>query len=141
MLKREMPGIRLIISYADLNHGHFGKIYQASSWIFVGETGNEAGIVLNGKLTHRRTINSKYGTSDIEWLHENVDTCARRVEGKAKFKYLLPLDDEIAERVRMLARAYPQMCATSETIDTSGTHPEKGGEIPTVALQSMAESD
>jgi hypothetical protein len=24
MLKREMPGIRLIVSYADLNHGHFG---------------------------------------------------------------------------------------------------------------------
>jgi hypothetical protein len=68
ILKREMPGIRMIVSYADLNHGHFGKIYQASNWIFVGETGNEAGIVLNGKLTHRRTINSKYGTSTIEWL-------------------------------------------------------------------------
>ena len=104
MLKREMPGIRLIVSYADLNHGHFGKIYQASNWVFVGETGNEAGIVLNGKLTHRRTINSKYGTSTIEWLHEHVDSCARRVEGKPKFKYLLPLDDEIAERVRMLAQ-------------------------------------
>ena len=58
MLKREMPGIRLIVSYADLNHGHFGKIYQASNWVFVGETGNEAGIVLNGKFTHRRTMNS-----------------------------------------------------------------------------------
>jgi hypothetical protein len=43
-----MPGIRLIVSYADLNHGHFGKIYQASNWVFVGETGHEAGIVLFG---------------------------------------------------------------------------------------------
>src|SRR5499425_3948244 len=115
MLKREMPGIRLIVSYADLNQGHQGKIYQASNWLFVGETGNEAGIILNGKLTHRRTINSKYGTSDIEWLHEHVDLCARRVEGKPKFKYLLPLDDKIAECVRTLERAYPQMRATSET--------------------------
>lgn len=137
MLRREMPGIRLIVSYADLNHGHFGKIYQASNWVFVGDTGNEAGIVLNGKLTHRRTINSKYGTSDIEWLHEHIDFFARRVEGKPKFKYLLPLDDEIRERVRILARAYPQMCATSETSDTPGVHPGEGRAARTVALLEM----
>lgn len=32
MLKREMPGIRLLVSYAHLNQGHEGKIYQASNW-------------------------------------------------------------------------------------------------------------
>ena len=58
MLKREMPGIRLLVSYADLNQGHEGRIYQASNWVFVGKTGFEAGIMLKGKLTHRRTINS-----------------------------------------------------------------------------------
>ena len=141
MLKREMPGIRLIVSYADLNHGHFGKIYQASNWIFVGETGHEAGIVLNGKLTHRRTINSKYGTSTIEWLHEHVDSCARRVEGKPKFKYLLPLDDEIAERIKLLAKAYPKIRATSETSDTPGVHPGEGRAARTVALQSLITPD
>jgi hypothetical protein len=130
-------GIRLIVSYADLNYGHQGKIYQASNWIFVGETGNEAGIVLNGKLIHRRTINSKYGTSTIEWLHEHVDSYARRVEGKPKFKYLLPLDEEIAERVRILARTYPNTRATSETSDTPGVHPGEGRATRTVALQSM----
>src|SRR5262245_18423610 len=123
MLKREMPGLRLIMSYADVNHGHFGKIYQASNWVFVGETGHEAGIVLKGKLTQRRTINSKYGTSTIHWLHKNADSCARRVEGKPKFKYLLPLDYESAERVTMLARDYLNTRATSETSDTPGVHP------------------
>jgi hypothetical protein len=141
MLKREMPGIRLIVSYVDLNQGHQGKIYQASNWVFVGETGNEAGIVLNGKLTHRRTINSKYGTSTIEWLHQHVDSCTRRVEGKPKFKYLRPLHHEIAERVRLLAKAYPQMRATSETSDTPGVHPGEGGAARTVALQSLSTTD
>src|SRR5215510_15006907 len=115
MLKREMPGIRLIVSYADLNQGHLGKIYQASNWLFVGETGHEAGIVLNGKLTHRRTINSKYGTSTIEWLHEHVDSCARRVEGKSKLKYLLPLDGEIAERMKPLSKPYPSASQAKRT--------------------------
>jgi hypothetical protein len=38
---------------------HLEKIYQASNWLFVGPTGHEARIMLNGKLTHRQTINSK----------------------------------------------------------------------------------
>ena len=135
MLKRAMPGIRLVVSYADLNQGHEGKIYQASNWLFVGETGHEAGIMLDGKLTHRRTINSKYGTSTIEWLQKHVDPNASRREGKPKFKYLLPLDDEIAQRVKPLAKTCPHERATSETIDTSGDQPEKRGETPTVALQ------
>jgi|SRR5262249_51969129 len=115
-----------IVSYADLNHGHFGKIYQASNWVFVGERGNEAGIMLNGKLTHRRTINSKYGTSDIGWLRNRVDPCARRHEGKPKFKYLLSLDDEITYRIKPLRQTYPQKCATSETSDTPGIHSGEG---------------
>src|SRR5437773_3585273 len=135
MLKREMPGIRLVVSYADLNQGHEGKIYQASNWLFVGETGHEAGIMLDGKLTHRRTINSKYGTSTIEWLQKHVDPNAHRKEGKPKFKYLLPLDDEVAEHVKVLAKTYPQKRATSETSDTPGVHPGEGRAARTVALQ------
>jgi hypothetical protein len=138
MVKREMAGIRLIVSYADLNQGHFGKIYQASNWLFVGTTGHEAGIMLNGKLTHRRTINSKYGTSDITWLRKRVDTAARRYEGKPKFKYLLPLDDGIAEYVSKLAKSYPGSCATSDTSDTPGVHPGEGRAARTVALHSLA---
>ena len=133
MLKREMPGIRLIVSYADLNRGHIGKIYQASNWLFVGETGHEAGIMLNGKLTHRRTINSKYGTSDIDWLRKQVDAYARRHEGKPKSKYLLPLDNEIIERLNQLSKPYPK-CATSKENVAPGFHPGEGGGNPTVAL-------
>ena len=138
MLKREMPGIRLLVSYADLNQGHEGKIYQASNWVFVGKTGFEAGIMLKGKLTHRRTINSKYGTSDIGWLQHHVDPRAARYEGKPKYKYLLPLDDEMAERIELLSKSYPNTCATSDTSDTPGVHPGEGRAARTVALRRSA---
>jgi hypothetical protein len=141
MLKRAMPGIRLIVSYADLNQGHEGKIYQASNWLFVGETGHEAGITLNGKLTHRRTINSKYGTSTIEWLQKHVDPNASRREGKPKYKYLLPLDDEMAERIKLVSMPYPQKCATSKENVAPEYHPGEGGVNPTVALQSPITSN
>ena len=137
MLKREMPGIRLLVSYADLNQGHEGKIYQASNWVFVGKTGFEAGIMLKGKLTHRRTINSKYGTSDIGWLQQHVDPHATRYEGKPKFKYLLPLDDEIAGTHQAVIETLSE-CATSKENVTPGVHPGEGGVNPTVALQSTA---
>jgi hypothetical protein len=136
VLKREMPGIRLLVSYADLNQGHEGKIYQASNWIFVGMTGHEAGIMLNGKLTHRRTINSKYGTSDIDWLRGRIDPNAVRYEGKPKFKYLLPLDEQIAERVKQLSKPYPNSPQAKRTLRL-GVHPGEGGVSPTVALQQF----
>jgi hypothetical protein len=88
----------------------------ASNWLFVGETSNEAGIVLKGKLTHRRTINSKYGTSTVEWLHKHVDPSAHRLEGKPKFKYLLPLDDEIAERINSLSKRCPNAPQAKRTL-------------------------
>ena len=117
-----------------MNHGHEGKIYQASNWLFVGTTGYEAGITLNGKLTHRRTINSKYGTSDIQWLRKRIDPNATRYEGKPKLKYLLSMDDEIGDRIKSLSKPYPR--ATSDTSDTPGVHPGKGRAARTVALQS-----
>jgi hypothetical protein len=73
-----------------------------------------------------------------EWLHEHLDSSARRVEGKPKFRYLLPFDDEIAERIRPLAQTYPQQRATSETSDTPGVHPGEGRAARTVALQSWS---
>jgi hypothetical protein len=72
--------------------------------------------MLDGKLTHRRTINSKYGTSDIHWLRKEIDPAARRYEGKPKFKYLLPLDDEIAERVKLLSKPYPNAPQAKRTL-------------------------
>ena len=83
--------------------------------IELGETGHEAGIMLNGKLTPSQDPQLKYGTSDMDWLRNRVDPCARRHEGKPKLKYLLPLDDE--------------------TSDTPGHQLGEGRAAQTVALQ------
>ena len=89
MLKRTMPGIRLIVSYADPEHGHVGTIYQAMGWVYVGESKGPGGMMLKGKPTHRRTINSKYGTSSVVWLKRHVDRDACIIKILPKHKYLL----------------------------------------------------
>jgi hypothetical protein len=137
MLKRAMPGIRLVVSYADANYGHIGSIYQAAGWTYVGQTSEERGIILHGKLTHRRTINSKYGTSSVLWLRKHIDPDAVIIDGKPKYKYILGLDTGTKAMAAKLSKPYPKKCAASETIDTSGDHPEKRGEAPTAALQMI----
>jgi len=51
----------------------------------------------------------EYGTSDIGWLQHHVDPSAARHEGKPKYKYLLPLDGDIVERLKQLSKPYPKM--------------------------------
>jgi hypothetical protein len=134
MLKRTMPGIRLLVSYADPEHGHVGKIYQAMGWCYLGESMGPGGIMLKGKPTHRRTINSKYRTSSIAWLRKHVDPRASIIRTAPKHKYLLPLDDEMKIFVEKFKKPYPKR-ASSETSDTPGHQPGEGGAAPTDALQ------
>ena len=38
ILRNENPGIKLVVSYADPEQGHEGKIYKAGNWIYEGLT-------------------------------------------------------------------------------------------------------
>src|SRR5262245_23464498 len=137
MLKRTMPGIRLIVSYADPEQGHVGKIYQAMGWIYVGESKGPGGMMLKGKPTHRRTINSKYGTSSVDWLQRHVDREAYIIRTLPKHKYLFGLDAEMKTLVEKLRKPYPK-CAASVDSDTPASQAGEGGARPTAALQHTA---
>lgn len=123
-LKANSPGLRLIISYADPLQGHHGGIYQAGNWIYCGTSQAQQEVMHNGKIMHKRTANSLFGTikgmqkSPIMWKH----------------KYLMPLDNEMRKQILPLAKPYPKR-ASSESSDTSAFHAGKGGATPTDALQ------
>jgi hypothetical protein len=106
MLKKQCPGLRLVVSYADQNHGHHGGIYQAGNWTYVGEVRMDA-VLFFGKPTHRRTIYSHYNTNSIEWLRANVDPNVRWIEAPGKYKYLYPLDKAMRRQIAALALPYP----------------------------------
>jgi hypothetical protein len=108
MLKWQSPGLRLIVSYADENQDHLGIIYQAGNWLYEGEFANEQGIMIKGELIHRRTVNSKYGTSSLSWLRKHVDPRAKVIDGKSKHKYLYPLDKKMRKRIQKLSKSYPK---------------------------------
>jgi len=107
ILKKNNPGLRMIVSYADSGKGHHGGIYQASGWVYVGES-FDTYIQVKGEVKHRRSLGSTYGTNSIKWIHANVDPNASIVRKPAKYKYLMPLDAEMKGKIEHLRKPYPK---------------------------------
>ena len=107
-LKKDAPAVKVVVSYADRNENHVGTIYQATNWFYIGEYANERGIMLHGQLTHRRSINKKYGKSGIEWIKENLDPKAEVITGLAKIKYVYPLHKQMTAMLKAMSKPYPK---------------------------------
>lgn len=138
MLKKSSKGLRLIVSFADTFQGHHGGIYQAANWIYAGMS---APSIMykdkNDKLWHPRLI-SKSGKKKAFGKYRSVltpDEC-KKISVPGKHRYLMPLDPEIRSRIEPLSKPYPKRASSVEA-----THlpilVEKGGAVPTDALQSF----
>lgn len=54
LLKKDNPGIHIVVSYADPLQGHEGTIYRAGNWKDLGTTPSSFCFKVNGKLRHKR---------------------------------------------------------------------------------------
>ena len=106
-LKKQMPGVRLILSYADPFQGHHGGIYQAGNWIYVGKSQAQREVVINGVHVHKRSANAKYGTASVEKI---AAMTGKKVEyGPLLWKhtYLMALDKEMRSKIQAKAQPFP----------------------------------
>lgn len=126
ILKRHFSGLRLVVSFADPNQGHHGGIYQASGWIFTGNSAASDEYIYKGKRWHGRAFRN-----DHKGMEKHPDV--QIVKGSSKHRYLMPLDTETRKKVLPLSKPYPKR-AGSDTTDTAGLQPAEGGSIPTPAL-------
>lgn len=118
LLRKSNPGLKLIISFADTNQGHLGKIYQAGNWIYAGATNIERAYLWKGKILHKRTltgclrINQSWGNymhKDHEAIKEAFyQKKLKRITLKPKHRYLMPLCKQMREQIEKLAQPYPQ---------------------------------
>jgi hypothetical protein len=132
LLRKQSPGLRLVVSYADPAHGHVGILYQAGGWGYVGRTRPESLIRLHGRLLHPRTVGSRYGHRGVLWLRRHIDSRAERIILPPKHKYVFPLDAAMREQVRPLLRPYPKRERSADSgtaVPTAG-----GGAHPTRSL-------
>jgi hypothetical protein len=97
LLKRS-PNLRLIVSYADPEQGHYGGIYQAGNWIYRGKSTSAVKIWYKGKWAHKKTVD------DAKVDQKNL--LKKKVEGK--HTYLMPLDKDMRKQVLLFSKPYPK---------------------------------
>lgn len=102
-LKRQSPGVRLVVSYADTAQGHHSGIYQAGNWIFSGTSKGATQYMLNGRIVHSMQIQTFVRAGKLKG-RAGLD----KVQAGDKHKYLMPLDAEMRARVLPLAKPYPK---------------------------------
>lgn len=109
-LHRDRPLVRLLVSYADMDQDHAGTIYQATNWVYVGDSrvGDAMEARINGRTVHNKTIIDKYGSFNLEYLREHVDPKAEYIYAKGKHKYLYPLDRRMRKAINRLSLPYPK---------------------------------
>ena len=126
LFKKHNPTVKLLISYSDKGQKHFGTIYQATNWIYVGE--NESSgkdYFYKGKWRHDRTLN--------EYPKEFLATLETR-KRSGKRKYLYPLDKTLLHLCKSLSKPYPKKAQEVNEDKRDASSIEIGGSNPTVAL-------
>jgi len=102
LIKKDLPLCQLIVSYADVNQGHEGIIYQATNWYYVGTSlkdKKDGSFIVNGKRVHGKTLFDtlkKYGLKrNLENIQKHLDKNATEYVTKGKIKYLYPLTKDM----------------------------------------------
>jgi len=136
LLRRQSPGLKLVVSFADLGEGHLGTIYQAGGWLYLGNS-DQSYFRIHGRIVHPRTVYDRYGPGgqSLGWLRENVDPRAERVEQAPKLRYVYPFSKALRRQLASRALPYPKTAAEVTRGDTSGVQPEKAGSTPSRPLQ------
>ena len=137
MIKREYKGLRLVVSFADPEHGHVGGIYQAGGWIYDGCTTSSKEYLVNGKRWHGRALrHEKPAHLTTKQAAAAMDPDFKVVHGSVKHRYLMPLDDAMRKQITPLAKPYPKRVTrgTGEIDSAPQSNGETGGAGPTVPL-------
>lgn len=126
LVSKKAPNVKLLVSYADSEQGHFGVIYQATNWFYTGFS-TDTNLIVNGKREHRRTLGSRFGTCSSEKLKKmgyNVEI----LKTKPKWKYIYPIDKSLIGYCKSISKPYPkkQICDNSINGNATGVQSVEG---------------
>lgn len=132
-LKKNSPKLKLIVSFADPQYGHHGGIYQATNWLYVGDTAKGKEYWYKGKRLHSRQVSEKGWNIQQGQKRKTVKPSqCDIVKTKGKHRYLMPLDKEMKDSIIHMAKPYPKRVTKANSSDQL----ESGGAVPTITLQS-----
>jgi hypothetical protein len=134
MLRKQSPGLRLIVSFADPYQGHVGAIYQAGNWIYAG-TSSESTVYISkdGHEFHARNIGSYTGTDKYGVKKYSRSEMVREEKRPGNYRYLMPLDDAMRKQIEPLRKPYPKR-ERGETDSAPQSNAETEGASPIRSL-------
>lgn len=139
LLTRRCPGIELVVAFADQGENHHGGIYQASNFIYTGES--EPGRLFRhkatGRILHNRAVSanglrSHFGKVRRVPRHDECEIIGR----SKKHRYLLPLTPEMKTIAENLRRPFPKRAGSIDS-DAPALQAGEGGARPTAALHLL----
>ena len=92
-LKENASDIKVLVSYSDPEQGHLGIIYQATNWIYQGNSirlmpNYAIRLTEDGKWMHSRNVTTKFGSHNLEKLKKRIGHTFWRKEEPEKHRYL-----------------------------------------------------
>jgi hypothetical protein len=111
-LKKNRPEIKVLVSYADPEAGHLGRIYQATNWLFQkvnceGDTFVSLDSPPDCKWIHPRTLVSQYGCRKMEHLKKVLPKPYWIKLMRQKFRYLYVLTGKIEKKRIVKSLCHP----------------------------------
>ena len=89
-IKKNLPNVKVLISFADPEQGHLGKVYQATNWLYCGLSQPDEWYIVDDKKIHPRSMVAKFGTRGGKKLKEmGIDFERKKLHGKHRYIYLL----------------------------------------------------
>lgn len=92
-LKKHAPSIKVLMSYTDPTFGHVGTVYQATNWLYQGDSIRTADYFMykiGDECYHPRTVFSRYGSNDFKTLQEKIPEIEMiTMEKKHRYLYIL----------------------------------------------------
>lgn len=100
VFKVENPNIKAIYSYSDMNQDHYGTIYQATNWIYLGIVkSNPIYLDFSKKRIHSRHVKS---------IKDQKTRKLRKIKQRHKHKYVFPLTKKHKRILSKLHKPYPK---------------------------------
>ena len=133
---KDMPQIKALVSFADTAQNHYGTIYQATNWIYLGESAGAKYFIIKGRKMHAKSVGSCGWKENIDWIHEHVDPNAELAGMAPKRKYVHFYDKKLRKEWQKKALPYPKkLCDSSSTAEQPAHLRGDGGSTPTLTLQ------
>lgn len=61
----------IIVSYAEIQQGHLGIVYQATNWIYTGLSAKRTNWNIEGNNSHSQTLADKYSSKELKQMLGN----------------------------------------------------------------------